>query len=84
MKLRLTVENDEHTTVVKVDGELIAAGLTEFDRLCRGDGDLVVDLSNLRHVDSAATARLREMSLGRATLVGAPRFIQMLITGDEP
>lgn len=83
MKLRLEVTRDGPTTVVEVHGELLAAGLTEFDRLCKVDGDLVVDLCNVRHLDAAATTRLREMSLSNVRLVGAPRFIHMMIAGDD-
>ena len=83
MKLRLMVRREGATNVVEVHGELVEAGLDEFQRLCKVDGKFVVDISNVRRVDSAATARLREMSVSNIRLVGAPRFIQMLIAGDE-
>jgi anti-anti-sigma regulatory factor len=77
------LRHDGPTTVVEVHGELLAAGLTEFDRLCEVDDNLVVDLSNVRHLDSAATIRLREMSSGNVRLVEAPRFIHMMIAGGD-
>ncbi len=83
MKLRLEVKNDGPTRTVEVHGELVKEALPELDRLCRPRAGLVIDLSNLRHVDSHATTRLRELSASGVTLVGASPFISMLIQVDR-
>jgi len=79
MKLRLVVRNEASSKTVEVHGELVREALPEFDSLCRPRAGLIIDLSNVRRVDTAAAARLRELSVSGVALVGASPFISMLI-----
>lgn len=83
MKLRLVVKNDGPVRTVEVHGELVKEALPELERVCHPRAGLVIDLSNLRHVDSQATTRLRELSASGVKLVGASHFINMLIQVDR-
>ncbi len=83
MKLRLVVKNEGPTKTVEVHGELVKDALFELERVCRPRTGLVIDLSNLRHVDATAATRLRELSVSGVELVGASHFINMLIEGER-
>jgi hypothetical protein len=72
--LRLVVRND-----VEIHGDLEQKALYELDRECCPSSRLVIDLSNLRHIDTPSAVRLRELSLSGAKLVGASHYVNMLI-----
>jgi hypothetical protein len=83
MSLRLVERNKGPVKVVEIHGDLLAAGISELNCVCETQGELVIDLANLRHVDPAAAARLRELSMGRAKLTGASRYIAMILEGEQ-
>ena len=79
MRLRITVRKEEPVTVVEVHGELLIAGLRELDAACDRRLELVIDLSNVRQVDTPSVAWLRELAADGVKLVGASPYVAMLL-----
>lgn len=81
--LRLVVKDEGPDKTVEVHGDLEQESLYELDRECSPRSRLVIDLSNLRHIDSPSAVRLRELSLSGAKLVGASNYVSMLIERES-
>jgi anti-anti-sigma regulatory factor len=77
--LRVVGRNDRTGKTVEIHDDLEQEALYELDRECSARSRLVVDLSNLRHLDTPGAVQLRELSLSGSKLVGAsPSTFQRL------
>ena len=78
MAIRITVKPLAAGTCVKIDGELDTEGVSEVDASCgSAAGPVVLDLTDLRTLDSDGEACLRRLIGGGATLHAAPPYIRM-------
>ena len=78
MAIRIAVKPLEAGTLVKIDGELDAEGVSEVDAVCgSARPPIVLDLTELRMLDSAGEACLRRLIDGGATVDAAAPYLRM-------
>jgi anti-anti-sigma factor len=76
MMVRITRTEQEGTTVLQVEGSLSAVFVDEMARECESvNGPFVLDLVNLRYVDSAGAALLAQLAATAAELRGVSPYI---------
>ena len=70
----------EAGTVLRLVGRLATDGVQELERACRDvESPLILNLSELRHVDDSGLAALRELVSRGAELVAIPPYIALLL-----
>lgn len=80
MKLRITTQQRQSGTVVRVDGELVDAGVPELQKTCAAiAGPIAFDLAGLDRLDLAGLQFLHRLSLQGACLLGANPYISLLL-----
>jgi anti-anti-sigma regulatory factor len=80
MKLRISQTQQGPTTVIQVDGELIAEGAAEFERVCAAARrPLTLDLTGLLMVDDAGRRVLRALIHENAQIAGASPYVELLL-----
>ena len=84
MRLRITEREKEGTLVVRIEGELFAAGTSELERVCgKRAGPLHLDLTGLQKADSAGLALIRRLVQEGAQLGPTSPYIGLLLEQDE-
>ena len=76
--IRITPQPLAAGTLVKIDGELDAESVSEVDGVCRSAaGPIVLDLAELRSLDSDGEAFLRRLIDGGATVKAVSAYFRM-------
>jgi anti-anti-sigma regulatory factor len=80
MKLRITQRQQGPTTVIQIDGELIAEGGAEFERVCAAAlRPLTLDLSGLLMVDEAGRRVVQALIDENVKIEGASPYVELLL-----
>ena len=83
--LRITQEVLDGMPALKVEGSLAGAWVSELRRVVEagvvGSGRVRLDLSDVRYVDAAGAALLRELMRGPAELGRRSTFVAELLEG---
>jgi hypothetical protein len=85
MDLRLSVNQEDATTVVHVDGRLALQGVSDLDGMVGvAPGPVILDLTYLLSVDDAGVAALRLHIERGVQLRGTSPYITLLLRTDLP
>jgi hypothetical protein len=78
--LRITTSTTATLTVVRVDGRLRSAGVSELERVCQGiAGPFCLDLSHLLLADADGIKAIKRIARQGARLVGVSSYIRLLL-----
>ncbi|MFO1429774.1 MAG: hypothetical protein U1F76_06495 [Candidatus Competibacteraceae bacterium] len=81
MKLRIIAIPQETATVIQINGQLRAEGITELERLCAAaHPPLVLDLACLRSLDSRGVEALNKLTREGARVIEASPYIELLLS----
>lgn len=85
--LKITVQNGNHATKVRLDGKLAGQWVGEFEKVCHslagGEAaqNLTLDLSGVTFVDAGGKKLLCEL-LGRGAIVKEPQLLVKFILDE--
>jgi len=83
MRIETTTEGPEAT--VSLAGRLTVSEVGEVLKSCpSAEGQVVLDLTNLRSADTEGVKVIRELVSGGARLRGVPPFIRLLLDNPLP
>lgn len=78
--IRVTSRRSEGKSIIQIDGALRSEFLEELaDTISSMEPPIVLDLSNLRSVDSESTEALVRMAKEAAEVIGASPYIRLLL-----
>jgi hypothetical protein len=78
LMIRITVTPTEVGTRVKIDGGLVTEDVREVDAACGSAAvPVVLDLADLKTIDSVGVVCLLRLMSGGATVEAAPPYIRM-------
>jgi len=78
--LRITTNTTTTLTVVRVDGRLRSAGVSELERVCQGiEGPFSLDLSHLLLADADGIKAIKRAAREGARLTGVSSYIALLL-----
>ena len=85
VNLRLDVVAESDRSVVRVQGRLAGAAVSELERVCRdASGLLVLDLLHLVSADDAGIATLKRLMADGAQCTGVSPYLALLLGWEEP
>ncbi len=85
MTLRIAAKRRGAVTVVRIDGQLRKAGVTELEKVCQSiEGPVCLDLVNLQSIDSEGVEALAALEARGAAVVGVSPYVEMLLKRSRP
>jgi hypothetical protein len=83
LTLRISREDGNVKTIVRIDGRLVGEGAEELRKACASPrSPLVIDLSYLQGADPAGIRALRSLRAAGASLEGADVYIEHLLARE--
>ena len=80
MLLRITQTTEGHTTVIRIDGQLVGDGVAELARVSQAAvPPLALDLTHLQQADADGIALLKALADAGAHLRGVSPYIALLL-----
>lgn len=86
--LRISVQETEHATVVRLEGSLIGPWVQELTRVARpllqGPRRVELELSEVTFVSAAGEQALRTLIASGASLLASSSFVTTLLNMESP
>ena len=84
MRLRITETKEGSAKVIRIEGELLAEGVSELERVCQeAAAPLRLDVTELRLVDSSGISSIRSLAEEGAQLSGLSPYIKLLLSRED-
>jgi anti-anti-sigma regulatory factor len=85
MTVRISTTPEASRTIVSVAGRLDGSAARELLLSCHStEGELVLDLTDLRSVDPEGIEAIRKLTREKWELRGVSPFIRLQLEGDQP
>ena len=86
MDIRFDIETEGQVVVLRISGRLVRSAIRQLTEICEPiEGDMVLDLSDLKFADDASVGVIRTLAGEGAEIRGASSFIKLLINDNgEP
>ncbi len=78
--LRISIRKEQNKTIIQIDGVLRSEGVAQLEKVVSKEKrPLVLDLSNVHHLDPSGAVAIVTLTKVGVELIGASHYIELLL-----